>query len=61
MEEWRIIFIVTTCIYLFGCTVYWFWSSGELQSWAKNSEKESITKSNTINGVTYTEKAEITL
>lgn len=33
-SEWQIVFYVAAGIYLIGCIVYWFCSSGELQSWA---------------------------
>jgi ACS family sodium-dependent inorganic phosphate cotransporter len=26
---------VAAGIYLFGCVIYWFWASGEVQEWAK--------------------------
>lgn len=34
-EEWRTVFYITSGIYLFGCVVYWFWASGEVQPWAR--------------------------
>lgn len=43
--------MISSGIYLLGCVVYWFWSSGELQPWAKKSEEELNTKSTTTNGV----------
>lgn len=37
-NQWKWIFIMTSCVYLFGCLIYWFFASGELQSWAKGSD-----------------------
>lgn len=33
-NQWRIVFFVSASIYLIGCLFYWFFASGELQSWA---------------------------
>lgn len=33
-EEWQIVFMISAAVYLFGCVVYWFWASGEIQPWA---------------------------
>lgn len=30
-------FLISSGVYLFGCVVYWFWASGEVQPWAKKS------------------------
>ncbi|KAG4077120.1 hypothetical protein HA402_016107 [Bradysia odoriphaga] len=37
-SEWKIIFYITAGVYLFGSVFYWFFSSGELQSWAIRKE-----------------------
>lgn len=34
-DEWRTVFYISSGIYLFGCVVYWFWASGEVQPWAR--------------------------
>ncbi|XP_037049573.1 vesicular glutamate transporter 1-like [Bradysia coprophila] len=39
--EWRLVFYVAAGIYGIGTLVYWFWCSGELQPWAKNSTVNS--------------------
>lgn len=51
VEEWRIVFRISSCIYLFGCIVNWFWCSGELQSWVKKSVVQINSKPNTTDGV----------
>lgn len=33
-SEWQIVFYIAAGIYLVGSVVYWFCSSGDLQSWA---------------------------
>lgn len=33
-NEWRIVFYISSGIYLVGCVIYWFWCSGEVQPWA---------------------------
>lgn len=38
-EEWRIVFYISSGIYLFGCIVYWMWASGEVQPWARLPEQ----------------------
>lgn len=45
--------MISAGVYLFGCAVYWFWASGELQPWAKqpsvkenNIEKQPKTVTN---------------
>ncbi|XP_037046143.1 sialin-like isoform X2 [Bradysia coprophila] len=37
-SEWKIIFYITAGVYLFGSVFYWFFASGELQSWAVRKE-----------------------
>ncbi|KAJ8946672.1 hypothetical protein NQ318_019987 [Aromia moschata] len=37
-EEWRTVFHITSGIYLFGAVVYGFFGSGDLQTWATESE-----------------------
>lgn len=39
--------MISSGIYLLGCVVYWFWCSGELQPWAKKSEEQINSRSNT--------------
>lgn len=34
------VFYITAVIYGIGTVVYWFWCSGELQPWAKESFKK---------------------
>lgn len=44
--EWKIIFFITSGIYLFGAIVYWFWAQGEVQPWAiQEIEPEDSRKS----------------
>lgn len=35
VEKWKIIFYISAGIYLFGCVIYWFFASGEVQPWAQ--------------------------
>jgi len=35
IDEWRIVFYITAGIYILGCIVYWFWSSGVIQPWSQ--------------------------
>lgn len=37
-EEWRIVFYISSAVYLFGCIFYGFFASGELQPWAVESQ-----------------------
>lgn len=41
--QWKWIFILTSCVYLAGCTFYWFFASGVVQPWAKpkNDNREN--------------------
>ncbi|KAL5279832.1 hypothetical protein ACFFRR_004066 [Megaselia abdita] len=57
VEEWRIVFFISAGIYLFGCVVYWFWCSGELQEWAKVPTEDS--EMSVENGKTNGEKGYI--
>lgn len=41
-EEWRIVFFISAGIYLFGCVIYWFWASGEVQPWALHGTADEI-------------------
>ncbi|XP_055701272.1 vesicular glutamate transporter 1-like [Phlebotomus papatasi] len=56
-EQWQIVFYITSGIYCFGCVIYWFFSSGELQPWANAHEKplenleNPTTKNPTMNGI----------
>lgn len=38
--SWQTVFYIAAGIYLFGCGVYWFYASGEVQPWAKVAEEE---------------------
>lgn len=38
MDEWRIVFYISSGIYLFGAVFYGIFVSAELQSWAKETE-----------------------
>lgn len=35
-NEWQIIFMITSGVYLLGSVIYWIWASGEIQPWAKD-------------------------
>uniref|UniRef100_U5ERG1 Sialin n=1 Tax=Corethrella appendiculata TaxID=1370023 RepID=U5ERG1_9DIPT len=39
-SEWRNVLFIAAGIYLFGCIVYWFWASGEVQDWAKENKSD---------------------
>lgn len=41
IDEWRLVFYISSGIYLFGAFAYWFWSSGELQPWATPQQNAS--------------------
>lgn len=47
MEEWRIVFFITSGVYAVGCIVYWIWCTSELQPWAKRKEVVVDKESNT--------------
>lgn len=32
---------MTSCVYLCGCVIYWFFASGELQPWAKENHSDN--------------------
>ncbi|XP_063701342.1 sialin [Culicoides brevitarsis] len=52
-DEWKIVFYISASVYLVGCVIYWFWASGELQSWAiTRSEKIEVCSISTIKGYT---------
>lgn len=53
IEEWRIVFVISAAVYLFGCLVYWFWASGEVQPWAKTDANDEKPKSNELGTPTY--------
>lgn len=38
--SWQTVFYIAGAIYLFGCVIYWFFASGEVQPWALVAEKE---------------------
>jgi hypothetical protein len=33
-EEWRIVFIITACVYLIGAIVLFIFTSGKVEPWA---------------------------
>lgn len=37
-DEWRIVFYIASSVYFFGCVIYGCFASGELQSWAIESQ-----------------------
>lgn len=46
--------MIAAGLYLFGCAVYWFWASGELQSWAKKpTTVNSDSKKKSNDAATY--------
>lgn len=45
--------MISAGIYLFGCLVYWFWASGEVQPWAKTDGNDEKSKSNDRSAPTY--------
>ncbi|XP_031777621.1 vesicular glutamate transporter 1 isoform X1 [Nasonia vitripennis] len=40
-DEWRIVFIIASVIYLVGALIYGIFTSGEEQPWAKDNDKEN--------------------
>lgn len=38
--SWQTVFYIAAGIYLFGCAIYWFYASGEVQPWAIVAEEE---------------------
>lgn len=32
--------MITASTYVFGCFVYWYWASGEVQSWAEQKQPD---------------------
>ncbi|KAL1496957.1 hypothetical protein ABEB36_008000 [Hypothenemus hampei] len=47
VEEWRVVFFIAAGIYLFGAIFYICFASGEIHTWAKDSENYEI-KSNEV-------------
>lgn len=47
--------MISAGVYLFGCIVYWFWATGELQPWAKEAStpRASENKQKPPDAVTY--------
>lgn len=49
--------MISAGVYLFGCIIYWFWATGELQPWANKSSNTNDTtvenKQKTPEPVTY--------
>jgi MFS transporter, ACS family, solute carrier family 17 (sodium-dependent inorganic phosphate cotransporter), other len=41
-SQWKWIFIMTSCVYVCGCLIYWFFASGELQPWAKEKREDKV-------------------
>lgn len=52
-EEWRLVFLIAAACYLFGCVIYWFWASGELQPWAQKPQSTNETNKPKSPDVTY--------
>ena len=44
-EEWLSVFYIAASIYMFGCLVYIFFGSADLEPWAKENQK---TKENSL-------------
>lgn len=44
VEEWRIVFYITSAIYLFGCVFYAIFASGQLQPWAVDLQPLQVKK-----------------
>lgn len=40
-------------VYLFGCAIYWFWSSGEVQPWAQKPSETNENKQKVPDSATY--------
>lgn len=59
VQEWRIVFMISSVIYLLGCLIYWCWASGEVQAWSKkfdppaDSTSPNQTKPNLVDRVSY--------
>lgn len=51
--SWQIVFYIAAGIYLFGCVIYWFFASGEVQWWAKVPTDETAVATPEL---TYPEK-----
>lgn len=56
-DEWQIVFLISSAIYLIGCVIFWFWTSGEIQPWAqktltKDQNKQKPTEDRTYVGYT---------
>lgn len=50
-HEWNMVFIIAATIYMVGCVIYWFFVSGELQSWAKPKKDDIPMRSVPIEGI----------
>lgn len=44
--------MISAGVYLFGCAVYWFWATGELQPWAKKTSAQENCVEKQQNAVT---------
>lgn len=52
--------MISAGVYLFGCAVYWFWASGELQPWAKKTpaqENCAEKQQNTVTSIGHNNEA----
>ncbi|KAJ6646457.1 Sialin [Pseudolycoriella hygida] len=44
IDEWRIVLYIAGGIYIVGGVIYWFWCSGELQSWSQTKKDAAVEK-----------------
>ncbi|XP_031634758.1 vesicular glutamate transporter 2-like [Contarinia nasturtii] len=51
-DEWKIVFMISSVVYLIGCVIYWIWASGDVQPWAKK-QMDSEYKSKLPNDTMY--------
>ncbi|XP_070504468.1 sialin-like [Chironomus tepperi] len=62
INQWKDVFIITAHVYFLGCIFYWFYSSGEVQPWAKLPEDSNAALSSSYdiesNPAEVTENAE---
>ncbi|KAJ8952109.1 hypothetical protein NQ314_007602 [Rhamnusium bicolor] len=61
-DDWRVVFYISSGIYLFGAVIYGLFASGELQSWAIESEPlketyETDQRKNQTNQISYENKS----
>ncbi|CAH0390009.1 unnamed protein product [Bemisia tabaci] len=43
-SEWRNVFLITSCVYMFGAIFYGMFADGEIQSWAENETQSGKRK-----------------